>query len=357
MKTRAQVGTRAEAAAFVEAARTAGKTVGFTSGVFDLLHLGHVEYLEAARRECDVLVVAVNSDASVRSYKEPQRPIVPEATRAALLAHLASVDFVFVFEERANRENIEALRPAIYFKAGDYTAEKLSSAPLVESYGGKVRIVPFRSGQSTTSLVETVLERYGHRAALAEEVPARTPRPAVFLDRDGVINEHVEYLHEVEKFKLVPGVIEGLRKLRDLGYLLVVVTNQPAIGLGYCTREEFFKVNTAMLRQLSSAGVYLDKIYFCPHRQGEGCACRKPATGMIERAFRELSIVREKSYMIGDYDTDIECGTRMGLRAIRIVNHTEAPIAATVPGPTPRCANLLEAVKWIERSEDHLPRS
>src|SRR5690606_5490434 len=137
------------------------------------------------RSRCDVLVVGINSDSSIQSYKSPLRPIVPQDQRALVLASLASVDFVFVFDEDTNNLNIVMLGPSIYFTAGDYDESKLSSAPLVRSYGGDVQIIPFKSGCSTTGIIQKIEMAAGIRASVSLPGPLLEQRPAVFLDRDG----------------------------------------------------------------------------------------------------------------------------------------------------------------------------
>ena len=131
--------------------------VVLTNGVFDLLHRGHVEYLEAARAEGSHLVVGVNSDQSARTLgKSAGRPFVPEADRARVLASLAAVDCVVLFEEPTPIRVIEALRPDVLVKGGDYTRETVVGADLVEARGGRVVLVPFVPHQSTTRLVEQI---------------------------------------------------------------------------------------------------------------------------------------------------------------------------------------------------------
>ena len=295
-----------------------GGKSGFTSGAFDILHAGHVDYLEQARAECDLLVVALNSDASIREYKNPDRPICGEKERAKVIAGLSCVDHVFVFNELNNNQNIEILKPSIYFKAGDYTKDKLSSASLVEAYGGKVKLMPFLKGYSTTSIIERIQQK-GILAGVEGQTLA-TPelRPAVFLDRDGTINESVEYLHEAEKFKLYPGTLEGIKLFQDKGYRVIVVTNQPGIGMGYFSKEDLFSVNKAFLGLASKAGVRVDKIYFCPHSKADGCACRKPGTLMIERAVKELNVDLTRSVMVGDTTIDMQFAKNAGVRGILV---------------------------------------
>lgn len=143
--------TRAECARWREAQRG---TVVFTNGVFDLLHPGHIDVLFGARAQGDVLVVGVNSDASVRRLnKGPERPIRAEAERAYVLAGLAAVDAVVVFDEDTPLELVTALQPDVIVKGGDYAPETVVGAEVVRARGGRVVIIPLTPGQSTTSIV------------------------------------------------------------------------------------------------------------------------------------------------------------------------------------------------------------
>jgi len=130
--------------------------VVFTNGCFDLLHLGHVEYLEAASQLGDVLVVGLNADASIRRLKGPSRPILPQEARARLLAALEFVEAVIIFEEDTPEKLIEALRPDVLVKGGDYTEDQIAGAAFVRSYGGEVVILPYIPGYSTTSLIQKI---------------------------------------------------------------------------------------------------------------------------------------------------------------------------------------------------------
>ena len=325
-----------------EELKSQGKKVGFTSGVFDLLHAGHAEYLEVAKSKCDVLIVGVNTDSSVKQNKGPSRPIITEGYRLFLVAALESVNYVFSFGEKNNNKNIEELKPDFYIKAGDYTPEKLSSAPLVKSYGGEIVIVPFKSGLSSTSIIEKI-EKQG--VTKTYQMDVLQGQKAIFLDRDGTIIEHIEYLHEPEKVKEIAGSFEALKKLQDAGYKLVVVTNQPGIGFGYFNQEDFFKVNKAFLKQASSAGVMIDKIYFCPHTAAAGCECRKPNPYFIQRAVEELGVDVTKSYMIGDSESDIKFGKNGGLKTILL--KCGLPVDNVKTTPDFIAENLSEAVEKI----------
>ena len=143
--------------------RSAGERIVFTNGVFDLLHHGHVEYLEDARAHGDRLVVGVNSDASVRRLKGPQRPLIPGHERAELLAALESVDLVAIFEDDTPLELIEEVAPDVLAKGGDWALDRIVGREFVEARGGKVVSVRLREGRSTTTIVERIL---GGRSAL-----------------------------------------------------------------------------------------------------------------------------------------------------------------------------------------------
>jgi D-glycero-beta-D-manno-heptose 1-phosphate adenylyltransferase len=144
--------------------RAAGLRVALTNGVFDLLHAGHVGYLEQARQLGDRLVVALNSDASTRAIKGPQRPIVPEADRAAVLLALRAVDALTIFDEPTAESVVAAVRPEVYVKGGDYAAgaggepdlARLPEARTVMGYGGQVALLPYAPGRSTSELIARI---------------------------------------------------------------------------------------------------------------------------------------------------------------------------------------------------------
>jgi rfaE bifunctional protein nucleotidyltransferase chain/domain len=141
--------------------RAAGRRVVLTNGAFDLLHVGHVRYLQAARARGDLLIVAVNDDASVRGYKGAGRPLVPAAERAELLAALACVDYVVLFGDATATCLVAAIQPDVYVKGGDYTRGELPEAPIVEALGGEVRILPYLLHHSTTATIERIRELAG----------------------------------------------------------------------------------------------------------------------------------------------------------------------------------------------------
>ncbi len=139
-----------------EACRQRGQRIVFTNGCFDLLHVGHITYLHQAAALGDVLVIGLNSDASVRSLKGPKRPVIVEQDRAAMLSALACVDFVTVFDEATPAAVIERIRPDVLVKGGDYRPEEIVGREFVESYGGQVVIMPLVAGVSTTEIIKSV---------------------------------------------------------------------------------------------------------------------------------------------------------------------------------------------------------
>lgn len=148
--------------------RAQGLRVVLTNGVFDLVHAGHVGYLTQARALGDLLVVALNSDASTMAIKGPLRPIIPEGDRAALLAALRPVDYVIIFHEPTAEAVVAAVRPDVYVKGGDYAvgpagAPDLSRLPegrIVAAYGGRVALLPYAEGRSTSAIIDRIAERY-----------------------------------------------------------------------------------------------------------------------------------------------------------------------------------------------------
>jgi len=142
-----------------ERLRAVGERVVFTNGVFDLLHVGHVRYLAQARALGDVLVVAINSDRSVRELKGPDRPVFDEGERAEILAALRNVDFVVIFDNVSPRSLISQLLPDVLVKGGDYGLDEIHGREEVEAAGGRVVSLPFVDGASTTTLIERMKKK------------------------------------------------------------------------------------------------------------------------------------------------------------------------------------------------------
>jgi rfaE bifunctional protein nucleotidyltransferase chain/domain len=296
--------------------RAGGLKVGFTCGAFDLLHAGHVDYLQRARGLCDRLIVAVNSDESVRSYKGPFRPINTESHRLSVIAALSCVDATILMHDRRPESLIRTLRPDLYIKGGDYDVSQLRSAPLVHSYGGQCAVIPVNHEISTSKLIRRIEELSSY--AQPEGCTTKPGGPIVFLDRDGTIIKNVHFLNKPDRVELVLGAGEGLRTLQDAGFRLIVVTNQQGLGLGYFDYDTFVAVNSQMLRLLSEYGVKISRFYFCPHSFAEKCTCRKPDVGLVNRALKDHGARAEECYLIGDSLADMECAQRSGCKGVFI---------------------------------------
>ena len=160
-------------------------------------------------------------------------------------------------------------------------------------------------------------------------------RPAIFLDRDGVINYEVDLLHRVEQMQLIPGAAEAIRRINQMGYLAILVTNQPVIARNLCSFEELEHIHMQMETLLGHEHAYVNAIYYCPHHPDAGypeerkeykirCNCRKPAPGMLLQAAKDWNIDLENSYMIGDSQRDVEAGHNAGVKQSILIPSNQA---------------------------------
>lgn len=140
--------------------------------------------------------------------------------------------------------------------------------------------------------------------------------PAVFIDRDGTIIHDADYCSDPQQVRLLPGIVEALKRLKSQGFKLIIITNQSGIGRGFFSLEQYRSVEAEILRQLGNDLV--DATYFCPHLPDNGCDCRKPAAGMILQAAREHRVDLRRSFLIGDKESDAQCGRNAGVRTIRV---------------------------------------
>ncbi len=143
--------------------------------------------------------------------------------------------------------------------------------------------------------------------------------PVVFLDRDGTINEEVGYLRDPALLRLIPGAAEGIRALNQAGFKVVVITNQSGLARGYFSLATLEEIHRELERQLASHGARIDAIYFCPHHPEEGCLCRKPRSGLIERAVRELDLDLSQAYVVGDRHLDLLLARNIGAKGVLVL--------------------------------------
>lgn len=182
----------------------------------------------------------------------------------------------------------------------------------------------------------------------------------VFLDRDGTLNEEVHYLHKPSDLVLLPGVGEALRTLKEAGYRLVVVTNQAGVARGYYGEEDVKNLHAYMNRILTPQGAAIDAYYYCPHHPEHGigaykrtCRCRKPGTGMFERAAERFDVDKAHSFMIGDKLLDVEAGRNFGLTTILVGTgygreiHSKDEADGAAPIYDYYADSLVDAAHWI----------
>ncbi len=156
-----KIKTRQQLKLEISKARRAGKKIVTTNGCFDVLHVGHIRYLQQAKQQGDILIVAINSDDSMRAIKGDKRPLVPEDERAEMLSALECVDYVTIFPELDPIQFLNEIRPDIHVKGGDYRLDQIVEREAVESLGGELRLIPGAPGKSTSSLIELIVKRYG----------------------------------------------------------------------------------------------------------------------------------------------------------------------------------------------------
>lgn len=238
-----------------------------------------------------------------------------------------------------------------------YNYEKDIIVPLINE--GKV--VSYKSSEyakdmGTPERYRRVQEDYNSGICDAKNLANK--QKAIFLDRDGTINEYVGFLRKEEDFRLIPGVSEAIKKINNSGYLAIVVTNQPVIARGEVTEEELEEIHKKMETLLGLDGAYIDDIYYCPHHPDKGfegeipelkieCDCRKPKTGMLEKATREHNIDLSSSIMIGDSTLDIKMAENAGMQSILLKTGQKGEDGKYEVSPTLIAEDLNDAINKI----------
>ena len=238
-----------------------------------------------------------------------------------------------------------------------YNYEKDIIVPLINE--GKV--VSYKSSEyakdmGTPERYRRVQEDYNSGICDAKNLANK--QKAIFLDRDGTINEYVGFLRKEEDFRLIPGVSEAIKKINNSGYLAIVVTNQPVIARGEVTEEGLEEIHKKMETLLGLDGAYIDDIYYCPHHPDKGfegeipelkieCDCRKPKTGMLEKAAREHNIDLSSSIMIGDSTLDIKMAENAGMQSVLLKTGQKGEDGKYDVSPTLIAEDLNDAINKI----------
>ena len=179
-------------------------------------------------------------------------------------------------------------------------------------------------------------------------------QPAVFLDRDGTINEQMGYINHLSRFRLLPQAIPAIRRLNEAGLKVVVVTNQSGAARGYFPAALVDEVHTHLKQLLAAGGAHLDGIYACLHGPADGCDCRKPRPTLVKQAARDLDLDLDRSYLVGDRYRDVETAANAGVKGILVLTgygrgEYDYLRAAQKVQPVQVATDLLEAVEWILR--------
>ncbi len=177
---------------------------------------------------------------------------------------------------------------------------------------------------------------------------------AIFLDRDGVINEDSEsFITHPDQVKIFPTVSQSIRSLREIGFHIIVVSNQSGVGRGLLSEETLADINGKIRDELDREGAKLDAMYYCPHLPTDGCSCRKPRNGMLVQASQDFGIDLSESYMIGDKPSDIACGESSGCTTILTLSGQSKGFDKSkfIVYPDFICTDLLVASKWILEKE------
>lgn len=179
-------------------------------------------------------------------------------------------------------------------------------------------------------------------------------KKVVFLDRDGtlIVEPPDEQIDSLEKLELIPGVIEGLRLLTDRGFELVMVSNQDALGTPRYPRQSFDGPQNKLLRVLEGEGIMFAQIFICPHTPADNCACRKPKTGLVDQYIKSNTLDLQRSFVVGDRETDVQLGMNLGFKTIRLSEPTSSAASFVTPG-------FLEACRYIVRTDrsSHVERT
>ena len=200
------------------------------------------------------------------------------------------------------------------------------------------------------------------RSGVVERSNLSVLRPAVFLDRDGTINEEASYVTRPEQLKLIPGAAAAIRLLREAGYRVVVTTNQPVVARGDCTSAELKHIHDRMEMELSLEGAFLDGIYACPHHPDKGfagerpelkfdCQCRKPGDGLLRQAVRELNLDLPTSWLIGDSTSDVQTAYNCGVRSVLLRTGLAGRDGRYGVAPNFVFDDLLAAARFIARQK------
>ena len=335
----AKIKSQKEIIEIVKNFKKQGKKVVTYNGSFDILHLGHIKSFEEAKGQGDILIILLNSDNSIRSYKGPNRPINSEESRAESLSAIIHVDYIVYFTEINSKNILKKINPDIHCNGSDW-GKSCVERGVVEENGGRIHVLKWQKGFSTSELIKK-----------NTNIHSRSDVRAIFLDRDGTINiNEPEYIHTIKDFKFITGAISALKKLSKTDYKVIIVSNQSGIARGYYNQKDLEILHNWMLSEFKKKSIRIDKIYYCPHGPDDNCSCRKPKIGMFLEAVKDFDINLSKSWFIGDDKRDVIAGREANIKTIKIGDRMPENLKLE---PNHYAKNLLEAVNVIITKNDN----
>ncbi len=305
--------------------------IGTISGSFDCFHEGHKFSLDYCMKEVDKLIVLVNSDKSVSTYKGKNRPLENIDKRIKKLENFSSNNLYYVFDELVPNKILEIIKPDIHFISRDWSNNPVEKY-IVEENGGRVVEHPHLEGVSTT-------------INLLKNKDLETTNKAIFLDRDGTINVDVGYLNNLEDINISQETLDGLEMISKLDYLNIIVTNQSGVERGYLSLDTLSDINKRIIDIIEEKNGRIDHIYFDTSTPENPSENRKPKNGMIIKAIEEFNLSLKDSWVIGDRDTDIELGKMCNMKSVLIRNERYEYKSKIKPDYI--VDNLLEAYEVI----------
>ncbi len=310
-----------------------GKKIVTYNGSFDILHLGHLKAIKEAKKQGDILIILLNTDESIRMYKGLHHPINQENSRLEMLACLDDVDYIVTFDDINPLEILSKIQPNIHCNGSDWGKSCIERS-VVEKHGGKIHILNWQNGFSTSNLIKNILSAY-----------SRPEVKAIFLDRDGTINiPRKDYVQKVDHFRFATGALNALKKLSQADYKIIIITNQSGIGRKVFKENELKKIHQYMALEVKKSGGRIDAIYYCPHHPNDNCNCRKPKIGMFLKAVKDFNINLSKSWFIGDDQKDVVAGRYANIKTIKLGEKMPAHLKLK---PNYYAKNLIKAVKII----------
>ncbi len=298
-----------------------------------MLHEGHKFAIEHCKSKVDKLFVLLNSDSSIKKYKGPNRPIENQEIRIQNINNYDEDCYYFIFDNLIPNDILKIINPNKYFLSEEWVTSPVESLVLDMT---KTKIIshPFLPGFSTTNKVPR----------------ENTSLGAIFLDRDGTINEDLGYISE-EKDLLISNENKiGLQNLAKLEFKIFIITNQSGVSKNYFSEAMLLKLNKFLLNEIHEFGGRIDDVFYDTSSSDNPSVNRKPNIGMVEKAVKEYKVALSKSWIIGDKDTDIMTGKLSNMKTIYIKN-SKYPYNSNLE-PDYKASNLQDAYKIIKKYLD-----